>query len=83
MLNCCVTATKDTLLRIEDLDQFGEIGERSGETVNFVDHDHIDQARFDILEQLLQGRAVEVAARKGGVVVAFRERLPAFVRPAT
>ena len=39
---------------IEQLDQFGEVGERAGQTVDLVDHDDIDLAGPDILQQALQ-----------------------------
>ena len=62
---------------VKGLDQFGEVGERAGEAVDLVDHDHVDLAGLDIGQQLLQGRAVEVAAGIGGVVIVLGKGLPA------
>ena len=36
---------------IEDLDQANEVGEASCETVDLVDHHHIDLVRFDVLHE--------------------------------
>jgi hypothetical protein len=33
---------------VKGLDQFCEVGQRSGEPVDFVDHHHIDPAGLDI-----------------------------------
>ena len=63
VLNCWVTETKDT--GVEELDQLGKIGQRAGQPVDLVDHDHVDLAGLDVFEQMLQGRAVHVAAGIG------------------
>ena len=76
MLNCWVTATNDIDLRVKRLDQLGEVGERSGETVDLVDDDHVDPAEFDFAEQPFQGRALKVAPGIGGVVVMLGQELP-------
>ncbi len=49
VLNDCVTETKVTPLRIEHFHQLGEVGERAAETVDLVDHDHVDQPILDVL----------------------------------
>ena len=64
-------------LGVKGLDQLCEIGERTGQAVDLVDHDHVDLAGLDIGEQLLEGRAVEVAAGVGGVVILLGQGLPA------
>ena len=38
-------------MRIEQLDQLGEVGERAGQPVDLVDDHHIDAARRDILAE--------------------------------
>jgi hypothetical protein len=38
---------------IEEFDQFGEIGERSGQAVDFVDDNDLDFTGADVLEQPL------------------------------
>ena len=62
---------------IEGLHQFCKIGQRSGQTIDLVDHDHVDLAGRDIGEQLLEGRAVEIAAGIGGVVIMLGQQPPA------
>ena len=49
-------------MRIEDLDDLGEVGERAGQPVDLVDHDDVDLARLDIGQQPLQSRALHGAA---------------------
>ena len=56
-------------LGIEGFYQFGEVCERSGQSVDLVDDDHVDTAGLDILQELLKGRPVQVAAGIGGVVI--------------
>jgi hypothetical protein len=43
---------------IEQLDQLGEVGERAGQAIDLVDHDDVDLAGSDILQQVLQRRTV-------------------------
>ncbi len=79
VLNCCVTDTKDTPVGVEALNQLGEVGERAGQAVDLVDHDHIDQAGLYICQQALQGRAVQGPAGEATIVAALRQELPAFM----
>ena len=60
VLNDCVTDTKVTSLRVEHLDQLGEIHERSRQPVDLVDHHHVDQPGLDVGEQPLQRRSLSV-----------------------
>jgi hypothetical protein len=66
-------------LRIEDLDDLGEVGQRAGQPVDLVADDDVDSARLDIGEKLLQGRAVHGRARQPAVVISLCQRDPAFV----
>ena len=50
--------------------------ERDFEAIDLVDYDDVDQPSIDILEQALQGRAVQVAAGIGWIIVASRQGLP-------
>ncbi len=50
-------------VRIEDLDELGEVGERAGEPVDLIDHHHIDEPRADGGQEPLQGGSVERPAR--------------------
>ena len=64
---------------VESLDDLGKVGERTGEAVDLVDDDHLDTARFDVREQLLETRAPHVAAGKSTIVVVGADGLPAFM----
>ena len=52
---------------------------RTRQTVNFVDHHHVDLAFANIAQELLQGRAVHRPAGKAAVVVQSRQDHPAFM----
>ena len=49
---------------VEQLDQLGEVGERSGEAVDLVDYDSVDTTRLNVREQLLQSGPIHRAARE-------------------
>jgi hypothetical protein len=68
VLNCCVTETNDTPPGIEDLDDFGKVGEGTREAVDLGDHDDIDLALADVGQQPLKGRAVHIAAGAPAIV---------------
>ena len=77
MLNCWVTETNDTAVAIEQFDELGEVGERTGQPVDLVNHDDIDLAGFDVGQEPLQGRAVGRAAGIAAVLVAGADYGPA------
>ena len=79
MLNCCVTETNDTASRVEELDQPGKIGERSGQPVDLVDDDDVDPAGPDIGEQALQRGSLQIAAGEPAIVIAVSRQYPALV----
>ena len=64
---------------VEELDQLGEVGERSGEAIHLVDDDHVDAAGPDLAEQPLQRRSFHRSAREAAIVVAGRQAAPAFM----
>jgi hypothetical protein len=64
---------------VEQLYQLGKIRQRTGETVNLVDHDDVDFAAADIVEELLQGRTLEGGAGQAAVVVPGADQPPALV----
>jgi hypothetical protein len=65
-------------LRVEDLDHLCEVGQRSGQPVDFV-HDHdIDQAMAYVFEQPLQGRPLHVPAGETAIIVGGLDQSPAF-----
>jgi hypothetical protein len=41
-------------MSIEQFDQFGKIGERSGQPIDLIDDDDVDLAGSDVVQQLLQ-----------------------------
>jgi hypothetical protein len=43
-------------MRVEQLNQFGEVGKRSRQPVYLVDDDDVDLASLDIVQQLLERR---------------------------
>ena len=77
VLNCWVTETKRHLLLVEQFDQLGEVGQRSGQAVDLVDHDDIDLAGSDVCQEPLQGRPVGVTAREATVLVHRADQRPA------
>ena len=62
---------------VEDLDQLGKIGERTGQPVDLVDHHDIDPARPHLGEQRLQGRAVERGSGQAAVIIVLGHQPPA------
>jgi hypothetical protein len=64
---------------LEGLHQLGEVRERAGQSVYFIDHHHIDEARCDIGQQALKSRPLHGAAGEPAVVVAGPNELPALV----
>ena len=51
-------------MRVEHVDDLGEVGERAGEAVDLVDDDDLNLAGLDVRQQPLQGRALHRAAGK-------------------
>ena len=58
VLNCWVTENKGDIISIEQFDQLGEIGKRSREAVDLVDHDDVDLPASDFFQKLLQVRTI-------------------------
>ena len=67
---------------VEQLDQLGEVGERAGQAIDLIDDDDVDLAGPDLVQQSLQGRAVERGAGEPAIVVAVRNQAPALMRLA-
>ena len=65
VLNDWVTETKETSMLVEQLHQLGEVGQRAGQPVDLVDDDDVDLPGSHLVQQVLQGRAVERGARTG------------------
>jgi hypothetical protein len=49
-------------MRVEVLDQLGEVGERARQPVDFVDDDHVDATSANVVEQPFEGRPLHRAA---------------------
>ena len=67
---------------IEQLDELGEISERTGQPVDLVNQHNVDLARAHLGQELLQRRAVERGTGECTIVVAAADQPPAFVRLA-
>jgi hypothetical protein len=68
VLNCWVTETKETA-GIEDFDDLGEVGERAGEPVHLVDHDHVDPPCPHIAQEPFDRRALHGAPGIAAMVI--------------
>lgn len=64
--------------RIQALDDFGEVRERSRQAVDLVDYDHIDPPSVDFCQQRAQSRAFHVAAGTAAVLEDLADDTPAF-----
>ena len=64
---------------VKELNQLGEVGERSGEAIHLVDDDHVDATGSDLAEQPLQRRSLHRSAREAAIVIAARQAAPAFM----
>ena len=53
---------KRHMVRVEQLHQFREVRQRTGQTVDLVDDDHVDPSGPDVLKEPLQGRPLGIAA---------------------
>jgi len=67
---------------IKQLDELGEISQRTGQPVDLVNQHDVDLAGADIGQELLQRRAVERGTGECTIVVAAGDQPPAFVRLA-
>src|SRR6516165_2202542 len=65
--------------RIEDLDDLGKIGERTGQPVDLVDDNGIYPTRRDVGEQPLQSRPIDRRAGEPAVIITPAQAHPAFV----
>src|SRR5882757_7852448 len=64
-------------MRIEQLDQFGEVRQRPRQTIDLVDDDDVDLAGADIVQQLLKVRSVGGPAGVSAIVIAGTDQGPA------
>ena len=64
-------------MRIEQIDQFGEVRQRPCQTVDLVDNDDVNLPGADIVQQSLQVRTVSRPARVSAIVVPRTDQGPA------
>ena len=69
-------------MRVEQLDELGEVGERSGEAIDLIDDDDVDPFGLHLQQELLQGRALHRPAGEAAVVVTIPNQPPALMRLA-
>ena len=67
---------------VKEFNQLGEVGERSCQPVDFVDDNDVDFFGPDLVQQSLQGWAVERGAGKAAIVEFVADEPPALVRLA-
>jgi hypothetical protein len=60
-LACRTPSSRRRLMRIEQLDQLGEVGERARQPVDLVDDDHVDPVSANVVEQPLERRPLHRA----------------------
>jgi len=63
---------------VEDLDHFREVCERTGQAVDLIDQDHIDELVTNVGQQALQCQAFHAAAREPAVVISSLYQAPTF-----
>ncbi len=76
MLNCCVTETNEAVVRVQHVDDLGEVGKRARQPVDLVDDHGLDLAGLDVAEQTLQRWPLHRTAREAAIVIHFRYGRP-------
>ena len=64
-------------VRIEQFDHLGEVGERAGQAIDFVDDHHVDPSAPDIFQQALKGWTLHRRAGKATIIVGGLDEPPA------
>lgn len=67
---------------VEELDHFREVGEGTGQAVDFVNHHYIDEVFADVGQQPLQSRAFHGGARAPAIIIGGLDQPPALARLA-
>ena len=78
VLNCWVTATKETPRASNTSTILAKSVERAGQAVDLVDHHDIDQALIDISQQTLQRRSLHRPAGQTAIVISGLDQAPSF-----
>ena len=63
--------------RLEPLDELCKVGEGTGQPVDLVDHNLVDETCVDVGEQALQARALQGSSREPRVLVDGWQQHPA------
>src|SRR5271165_3767625 len=66
-------------MRVEEIDQLGEVGERARQAVDLVDDDHVNSPCPNIVEQPPERRPFHRAAGIAAIVVPGADQLPALM----
>jgi len=66
-------------LFVELLDDLGEVGQGSGEPVNFINDDGVDSFRGDVVQKLFQPWPLHVAAGEAAIVIATGDSMPSLM----
>ena len=64
---------------VEQFHQLGEIGQGARQPIDLVDDNDIDPVGSDVIEELLQGRAVGGSAGEAAIVISRTNQCPAGV----
>jgi hypothetical protein len=73
-LNCWVPAANDIDLASMELNQLGEVGERTGKAVGLADDYDFDLVALDIGRRPPKGRAIKATVGIGWVTIPLRKR---------
>ena len=63
--------------RVEPVDELRKVGEGTGQSVDLVDHNPVDETGIDVGEQALQARALQGSSREPRVLVDSWQQHPA------
>ena len=61
---------------IEQFDQLGEIGQGTRQAIDLVDDNDIDPVVSNVIEELLQGRAVGRSAGEAAIIISSANQCP-------
>jgi hypothetical protein len=75
-------ANKGGTVTIENVHNLREIGQRSGQSIDFVDYHNVDSPLRYIVHEACGTRTVHVATRISAIVVGSIDLLPTFMRLA-